>query len=144
MKDNIDRIPAIEWLFSRWAERLPAASRSDFLGSGKSKSMEADFIRTTGASSLHSGDDGSALGGTMQAPCSFVYRSSLHFSYRNFPPSFHEGYVARPFDRSKWTLSGIASRIVYMLPLSRPIDSGLSQVPQTPLIKLSLTRKPLP
>ena len=30
---------------------------------------------------------------------------------------------------------------VYMLPLSRPIDSGLSQVPQTPLIKLSLTEE---
>src|SRR5438477_7011126 len=104
MKDNIDRIPAIEWSLSRWAERLPAASRSDFLGSGKSKSMEADFTRTTGASSLHSGDDGSALGATMKAPCSFVYRSSLHFSYRNFPPSFHEGYVARLVDRSKWTL----------------------------------------
>ena len=70
MKDNIDRIPAIEWLFSRWAERLPAASRSDFVGSGKSKSMEADFIRTIGASSLHSGDDGSELGGTMKATCS--------------------------------------------------------------------------
>ena len=111
MKDDIDRIPATEWLFSKWAERLQASTRSDFLGSGKSKSMEADFIRTTGASSLHSGDDGSALGGTMKALCSFVYRSSLHFSYRNFPPSFHEGYVARLVDRSKWTLSGIASRI---------------------------------
>jgi hypothetical protein len=111
MKDNIDRIPAIEWLFSKWAERLQASSRNDFLGSEKSKSMDADLTRTTGASSLHSGDDGSALGGTVKAPCSFVYRSSLHFSYRNFPPSFYEGYVARLVDRSKWTLSEIASRI---------------------------------
>lgn len=32
--------------------------------------MEADFIRTIGASSLQSGDDGSALVGTMKATCS--------------------------------------------------------------------------
>ena len=49
MKDNIDRIPAIEWLFSKWAASLQASSRSDFLGSGKAKSMDADLIRTTGA-----------------------------------------------------------------------------------------------
>ena len=109
MKDNIDRIPAIEWLFSNCADRLQAGSRSDFLGSGKSKPIEADFIRTTGASSLHSGDDGSALGGTMKATRSFVYPSSLHFSYRNFPPRFHEGYVARLVGRSKWTLPVTAS-----------------------------------
>ncbi len=104
MKDDIDRMLAIEWLFSKWAERLQSASRSDFLGSRKSKSMEADFIRTTGATSLHSGDGGSALGGTMKATCSFGYLSRVHFSYRFFPPSFQEGYVARLVGRSKWTM----------------------------------------
>ena len=33
MKDDIDRMLAIEWLFSKWAERLQSAARSDFLGS---------------------------------------------------------------------------------------------------------------
>jgi len=32
-KDDIDRVLAIEWLFSERAERLQVAAQSDFLGS---------------------------------------------------------------------------------------------------------------
>ena len=104
MKDNIDRIPELNRC-SLNGLRGSSGISEWFPGFWKVEVHGGRFTRT-GASSLHSGDDGLALGGTMKAPCSFIYRSSLHFSYRNFPPSFYEGYVARLVGRSKRTLSG--------------------------------------
>ena len=89
--------------------------------------MEADFIRTIGAGSLHSGDDGSALGGTMKATCSFGYLSSLHFSYRISPQASRKICSKTRWEIQMDLVGNSISYLghVYMPPLSRPIDSGL-------------------